>query len=193
MRIKRFVNSVFSSNSYVIDNGENAIIIDIGDIEPIASYLVEENLQLSALLLTHTHYDHIYGIQYFLIKYPLIPIYTSHFGKEALKNPKWNFSRYHENELIVESDSIIELNDMDTLKIIPNYDIQVISTPGHDKSCICYKINSLLFTGDSYIPDVKVISSLPNSNKEQADLWYQRLQDMSKKHRIYPGHGEIQL
>ena len=39
MRIKRFENSVFGSNSYVIDDGLNAVIFDIGDTPPIIEYL----------------------------------------------------------------------------------------------------------------------------------------------------------
>lgn len=59
VRIQRFESSVFNSNSYVIDNGVVALIIDIGDFDSIRLYIDSERLTLSALFITHTHYDHI--------------------------------------------------------------------------------------------------------------------------------------
>ena len=191
MRIKRFVNSIFSSNSYIIDDGNVAVIFDIGDTSPIFEYLQNSELTLTALFITHTHYDHIYGIREFITKFPDIPIYTSKFGKEAFKKPNWNFSRYHEDEISIDLDTIKVLEDGETLSLFDNTDLQAIATPGHDKSCLSYRIGELLLTGDSYIPGVKVIASFPNSNKSDAAYWYRHLQEMASNHTILPGHGEI--
>ena len=59
MNIKRFENSIFGSNTYVVDDGMNAIVIDMGDLEPVCNYIAEHSLHVKALLITHTHYDHI--------------------------------------------------------------------------------------------------------------------------------------
>ena len=190
MRIKRFENSVFSSNTYVIDDGNAAVIFDIGDTTPIFEYLQNSELTPTALFITHTHYDHIYGIRDFMTKFPTVSIYTSEFGKEAFKKPNWNFSRYHEDEISIDSDTIKVLRDGETLRIFDDTDLQVIATPGHDKSCLSYKMGELLLTGDSYIPGVKVIASFPNSNKIDARLWYEKLESMSPTHTILPGHGD---
>lgn len=190
MRIKRFENSVFSSNSYVIDDGKDAVIFDIGDTSPIFKYLQNSELMPTALFITHTHYDHIYGIKDFITTFPDAPIYTSEFGKEAFKKPNWNFSRYHEDEISIDSDTIKVLEDGEILRIFDDTDLQAIATPGHDKSCLSYKIGELLLTGDSYIPGVKVIASFPNSNKIDARLWYEKLESMSPTHTILPGHGD---
>lgn len=189
MTITRFENSVFSSNSYVIDDGKAAVIFDIGDTSPIFEYLQKSVLTPIALFITHTHYDHIYGIRDFLTKFLDVPIYTSGFGKEAFKKPKWNFSRYHEDEISIDSDRIKVLEDGETLRIFDNVDLEVFATPGHDKSCLSYRIGELLLTGDSYIPGVKVIASFPNSNKADAKLWYEKLESKSSSHTILPGHG----
>ena len=126
-----------------------------------------------------------------MTKFPTVSIYTSEFGKEAFKKPNWNFSRYHEDEISIDSDTIKVLKDGETLRIFDDTDLQAIATPGHDKSCLSYRIGELLLTGDSYIPGVKVIASFPNSNKTDAKLWYEKLESMSPTHTILPGHGEI--
>lgn len=189
MKIERFVNSVFESNSYILHENGNAIIIDIGDFEPINQYISELKLSIKALFITHTHYDHIYGINEFLKSFPKALVYTSTFGKEALSRSNWNFSRYHDNPIEIDSPAIRAVDERDSIKVFDNYEVKVIPTPGHDKSCLTYRIGDALFTGDSYIPGIKVIASFPNSNRTEAKIWYDRLKDMAGRYDIYPGHG----
>lgn len=193
MKVERIVNSVFNSNTFIIHDEENAIIIDIGDIKPVKNCVKTLGLNVRALLLTHTHYDHFYGIREFMNLFPKVPVFTSTFGKEALRKPNCNFSRYHDDEISIESDSIKIINDNSIINGFDGSHIQIISTPGHDKSCLCYQIGDMLFTGDSYIPGVKVIASFPNSDKTEARRWYERLKDMAFNLDVYPGHGEISL
>lgn len=189
IRVKRFENSVFSSNTFVIDDGFNAVIIDIGDFKPIFNYIKNMGLNVAALLITHAHYDHIYGVKNFITYYPNIPIYTSEFGKEAFAKPNWNFSRYHEDEISIESNNIKVLSDREILYVSHDIRINVIATPGHDMSCLSYKIEDNLFTGDSYIPGINVVATFPKSNKLLAKEWYSRLKEWSADFNIYSGHG----
>lgn len=190
MRIKRFENSIFSSNTYVIDDGHTAVIFDIGDTPSVFDHLEKSGFTPAALFITHTHYDHIYGIREFMSRFPGVHIYTSVFGKEAFKKPNRNFSRYHEDEISIESDSIKPLEDGETVRLSDNIEVTAIATPGHDQSCLTYRIGKILLTGDSYIPGIKVIASFPKSNKTDAAYWYARLQTLSATHTILPGHGE---
>lgn len=191
MDVYRIINSIFNSNTFIVCEDEKAIIIDIGDFSPLLKFIEESNLKIEALFITHTHYDHIYGIREFIIKFPNIPIYTSEFGKAALNKSNWNFSRYHNDEILIDSDSIKVLSDGTRIPVLGEYEIESIETPGHDKSSLSFRIGDLLFTGDSYIPGVKVIASFPNSNKEEARKWYEKLKEMSQNMNLYPGHGDI--
>ena len=191
VKIRKFINSVFNSNSYIIYEENKGIIIDIGDFEPVINFIKKHNLNIQALFITHTHYDHIYGIKKFLKSFPNIPVYTSYFGKKAFCKSNWNFSRYHDDPLEIDSQEIRIINGEASIIVLDNYEIRVIETPGHDKSCLTYRIGDFLFTGDSYIPGVKVIASFPNSNKGEAKMWYAQLQKMACDYLICPGHGDI--
>ncbi len=193
IRVERFVNSVFSSNTYVVHDEGEAIVIDLGDVAPVAGYIRANGLSLRAMLLTHTHYDHIYGIRGFMSEFAGAPIYTSGFGREALAVPKWNFSRYHEDPISIESHLIRELTDGERLKLIGKYPVEVIATPGHDRSCLSYRIGNRLFSGDSFIPGTKVLASFPNSDRQQAAMWYAKLEQMSASMDTFPGHGCVIL
>ena len=58
-------------------------------------------------------------------------------------------------------------------------------------SSLSFRIDNLLFTGDSYLPDYKLISSFPNSDKLDAENSLLRLKLLSKGYDICPGHGDI--
>ena len=68
--------SAFSDNYIwcVARHGE-AIIVDPGDAAPVLQHLKEMGLTLSAIIITHHHYDHVNGIELLLEHYPNIPVY----------------------------------------------------------------------------------------------------------------------
>lgn len=193
MDIKQFVNSIYNSNTFVVYEGNEAIIIDLGDFKPIKHFLSENNLNPKAVFITHTHYDHIYGVKEFMESYPEIPVYTSKEGKESFNNPKWNFSRYHDDPISINSDKIMPLKDGDKIEVFPNYTLETIATPGHDHSCLSFKILNNIFTGDSYIPGIKVVDNFPKSDKSLAQEWYTKLELLSHNNNIYPGHCDPQF
>lgn len=47
---------------WVIHNGNNAVVVDPGDAVPVINYLLEHQLHLSAILVTHHHADHVGGV-----------------------------------------------------------------------------------------------------------------------------------
>ena len=115
MNIHQIVNSVFTSNTYIlsVEGKDGHVLIDIGDIAPIKQCVQEKCGTVQALFLTHTHYDHIYGIKDLLRLYPDCIVYTSSFGKEALGSDKLNFSRYHNDPVIWMGDNVTVLHEND--------------------------------------------------------------------------------
>lgn len=193
MHIHQVVNSVFTSNTYIleVEGKTEYVLIDIGDIIPVQNFVQEKDGMVKALFLTHTHYDHIYGIKELLQLYPSCIIYTSSFGKEALGSDKLNFSRYHNDPIIWTGDNVKVLHEKDNVEIFPKTFVEVFETPGHDKSCLTYKVENHVFSGDSYIPGIKVMASFPNSNREEAWISKERIMELIKDCNLYPGHGNI--
>lgn len=190
MVIVRFINKVFNSNTYLLYEKQNAVIVDIGDTDELFDFIRTHSLTVKALLLTHTHYDHIYGIRNFMNNFPEMPIFTSQFGEVALNNPQWNFSRYHNDNIAIQSNRVITMIDGQDLRLSPFPVIKVIETPGHDRSCLTFQLEDMLFTGDSYIPGIKTVDTFPKSDKLLAKYWTEELMKMSEKYKIYPGHGD---
>lgn len=194
MNIYRVINSVFTSNTYILKEDDNAVfLIDIGDIQPIIDFLDSEKWFIKSVFLTHTHYDHIYGIRELIKSYPDCIVYTSHYGKEALGSDSLNFSRYYNDSIMLNGNGIRVLHEGDKVVLTTDLFMEVLETPGHDKSCLTYKLRDNIFSGDSYIPGLKVIASFPNSDKDDAEISKERIIKLSEGLNLYPGHGDAYI
>lgn len=193
MQIERIINSVFSSNTFILsDSKENSCwLIDIGDVKPALERIGSKKLK--GVFLTHTHYDHIYGINQLLEYYPDCVVYTSVKGKEGLFSDKLNFSRYHGDPIIFKGLKIYVVSNSEQIGLFEGVTFTVLLTPGHDWSCVSYYTDKEIFTGDSYIPNVKLITSLPHSNKDDAKKSLDKIMELCKIRDIYPGHNNVVL
>ena len=186
-------NSVFSSTTYLLkfDSSEDIYMIDCGDVQPVISYIETNHLSLKGVFLTHSHFDHIYGLNELVQHYPNCNIYTSQHGAEGLKNPKLNMSRYHDDveDFVYQFNNIEILTDGQQLQIGDGA-MMVLETPGHDWSCLSFHLDKYLFTGDSYIPDTKPQYLFPKGNKKQYYDSESRILEYVKKNHliIKPGH-----
>ena len=190
MRIQRIINSVFTSNTFVLteDDLPYCWLVDVGDVEPIID--IVGNRELKGILLTHTHYDHIYGINKIVERFPDSVVYTSIDGKDGLFSDKHNFSKYHNDSIIFQGEHIHVLENGEEMQLFPNVSMKTIYTPGHDKSCVTYYTEDDIFTGDSYIPGIKVITTFPRSNKDDAEKSLNIIMNLITKRNIYPGHND---
>lgn len=71
-----------------------------------------------------------------------------------------------ENDFL--SSNTFVLNDGDIIEISANIKVRVHAAPGHNSICAIYEMDNYLFTGDSYIPGVKTVFTLPRSNRVDA-------------------------
>ena len=171
MNIHTIVNSIFQSKTYILSkkNNKEAWLIDCGDVNPILEYLKLNKLTLNGILITHTHLDHIYGLNKINSYFPNIKVYTSKEGNKGLYNIKYNLSKFNEQSWTYNFKNVIELNEQSELYLFDRC-IDIYCTPGHDISCLSYKIESYLFSGDSYIPGFKTFTQWPLSDKKNAKI-----------------------
>lgn len=70
MKIEKLILEPLDNNCYIINNFDEAIIVDpSGEKEKIEECINKNNLRIKAIFITHYHYDHIGALNYFLDKY----------------------------------------------------------------------------------------------------------------------------
>lgn len=118
----------FSDNYiWIVEKGTTAVVVDPGEAGGVLDYLKEQQLELTAILLTHNHDDHIGGVKEILAKYPGTAVY----GPEETK---------------VVADRIVQKGESFELM---GQDIRVFKTGGHTEGHISFLMGENLFCGDA--------------------------------------------
>ena len=188
LKVEYIVNSIFDSITWLLSETESnqVWLVDCGDISPIIKIIGEKRIK--GVLLTHAHYDHIYGLPDLLNYYPNCKIYTNSVGKESLADAKLNLSFYHERPVIVNGDYVTTCNEGHLIPLFESVVAKVFETPGHHPSCLSYMVEDILFTGDAYIPGLKTVTYLPKGDKKQANVSLERLLKLSQGKKVLCGH-----
>lgn len=183
-------NRVFNSRTYILtkENCELVLLVDCGDTDRVLEMIGEKSVE--GALLTHAHSDHIYGLEALMKRFPEVKIFTNAAGVEALKDPRLNISHYHSEypDISIEApNNVCVLREGDELNVLGET-VRVYETPGHAPSCITYIMEDKSFTGDAYIPGVKVFTGFPHSNRKQAAESVERILQLTSRCLILPGH-----
>lgn len=112
VEVSYIVNSVFTSKTYYlsIQSSPDVWLVDCGDVDVLdhdLENLKGEGFVVKGVLLTHTHYDHIYGLPRLRDMFSEVRVYTNEEGRVALANERINMSRYHEDPINYESEYVV--------------------------------------------------------------------------------------
>ena len=189
MQIERIVSFSNSENCYLVfDEEKNGIIIDPGsEAEEIEALINELGVKVSDILLTHCHYDHIWGFKE-LRKKLNAKVSSSFECNQNIQNPNVNMSFFQERVLKEEpSDNI--LTDGAILSV-GNLKIKAIHTPGHTNGGMCFLIEDHLFSGDTLFLRSIGRCDLPKGDEEALKKSIkEKLYTLDDDIIVHPGHG----
>ena len=191
IQIYDITNTIFTSKTYILySEGEpKAWLVDIGDVEPVLTFLQEKNLTVEGVLLTHAHFDHIYGIEALVEQFPDCKVFATEYTKQALASEKLNMSRYHGTPINYDKDNIVVVHDGESISLFKGEpSMEFYETPGHNPGCLTMVLGNVIFTGDAYISGVGANTRLPHANKELAEKSLERILSLSEGKRILSGH-----
>lgn len=184
-----------AENTYVFrrDDSDTALIIDPGE-EPERILATIEQLgiaKLEAILLTHTHFDHI-GAVAPIAKATGAPVYCPELEVEVLADimsyvPWEGFGPYEswEAEETVKGGERLEL---------AGFEIDVVFTPGHSPGHVTYSIpdERVLFSGDVLFQNSVGRTDLPFGDWPTLLASIENLiETFPEETGVYPGHMGI--
>jgi len=179
-----------ASNAYIaIDSDKQCIVVDPGcDYEGLVSFIAKNNLKLKGVLLTHSHFDHIRGVDR-LIDAFRCPLYCHRDDIDGLTDEDINLS-YSFTDLVYVKTSPTVINDGDILNLL-NEPINVIHTPYHTIGSVCYYLSNsgILFSGDTLFKFTIGRADLITSVKSMKSVTFKKLTILPDTTKVYPGHG----
>lgn len=197
IKIETFVNSPIDENTYIVnDASHDAAIIDCGALLPInrqaiADYISREGLHVTAHVLTHGHFDHMFGAQWVADTYgcaPLLHPADAALYEGAVEMVCAFFHRRFDFDVPPVSGF---LKDNDTLSF-GSHTMRVIPCAGHTPGGVCLYIEDegVLFTGDSIFQGSIGRSDLDGGNHDDLiSNLNKHVLTLPEEVIIYPGHG----
>ena len=183
--IEKVVTGSFFTNSYVISNGNECVVVDPGLNYSDAANMIKSKYDVKAILITHGHMDHIDGIKYFDC-----PVYIHELDKEFIFNPSLSLYNMFNMNTPYKKDSlnIITVRDNDEINLI-GYKFKVIHTPGHTRGSVCYSYGNKLLSGDTLFNLSAGRTDFPTGNPKDMRLSLMKIvSNFNDNTDVYPGH-----
>lgn len=191
IKVKQIETGIIGENCYIIYKGFDALIVDPGDeTSKIKNELEMLGVTPLAVLLTHTHYDHIGALEDIRVDYD-IPVYVSEKEQDWLGDPNLNLSTYS-NHLITANLAEFTLNPPETITI-GSFSFDVVATPGHSPGGISFIFESdgYVFSGDALFKGSIGRTDLPGSEPDKLiPAVEDQLLTLPEDYTVYPGHGK---
>ncbi|HIX33564.1 MBL fold metallo-hydrolase [Gemmiger sp. An120] len=170
----------FTNSFLLVSGGEAAIIDPAPDAARFAPLLEKENARLTHILLTHGHFDHVYGLDSVRAAWPAARLCL--FRADAVGT---------EDRPVKESPEILWLTDGQTLTV-GQAELTVLHTPGHTPGSCCWLCEGVLVSGDTLFAGSAGRTDLPGGDWETLMRSLRRLADdpaLPDELRVLPGHG----
>jgi glyoxylase-like metal-dependent hydrolase (beta-lactamase superfamily II) len=207
--LRRVVVGALRTNSWIVHavGSTTALLVDPGD-EPARLLDAVSDLRLAAVVVTHTHFDHVLAL----------PDIAAATGAPVLahpyEQPVWphelatlartgHFDAGTATQTLLATGCSLRpddrrplwngqpdgaLHDRDVLTIGP-LSIRVLHTPGHTPGGISLALPGHLLTGDTLFPGGPGLTGWPLSDFRQIMPSVRRLLDHPQDTLIHPGHG----
>ena len=183
-----FTVGAFQENCYLLrrEGSDRALLVDPGDEAPrLQAAMKELGVEPEAILLTHTHIDHI-GAVAPIASATGAPVYCPRNELTVLTDPSrffppnWGTVDPWEAEHALDGGERLQLAGLD---------VDVISTPGHSPGHVTFAIDGALFSGDVLFQGSIGRTDLPGADHATlmasiADL----LERFDDDTTVHPGH-----
>jgi hydroxyacylglutathione hydrolase len=152
---------------------EVAVVDPAWEVDRIVAMAQEQDLTITKILITHSHFDHINGVEA-LLKHTKAKVYINKVEAEFMK--------------AVWSD-LVKVESGDTTRV-GNVDITFLHTPGHTPGSQCFLVQNHLISGDTLFIGACGRCDLPGSNPEDMyDSLTQKLAKLDERTVVFPGHN----
>ena len=183
---------VCQTNCYFVyrEGSSKVIFIDPADYgEQIFKAMKDNGFEVAAILLTHGHFDHIWGCSR-LRQLTSAPVYAYEGEEKVLLSADLNVSAGAGRACTVKANTLLKDGEEVTVE---GMTFKVIATPGHTQGSCCYYFEEagMLISGDTLFEESVGRTDLPTGSmstlvRSVKDKLFVLPDDVV----VYPGHGD---
>ncbi len=183
---------MYQTNCYFLYDihEKKAIVFDPADNgKYIYDTLLKHELTVSAICLTHGHFDHIWGAEE-LRTLSQVKLYGPEAERVLFEDAKVNVSAQVGRPYTIRLDEY--LKDQDVLEI-EGIKLKMIHTPGHTIGSSCYYVEEagILISGDTLFEGSVGRTDLPTGSMSMLNRSIkEKLLNLPDETKVYPGHGD---
>lgn len=184
--IRTVVGGPLDVNTYVVglDGVNECVVIDPGaEVCKVDEALAGRTV--SAVLLTHAHFDHMLFAKHWLDHGA--KLYVHELDAPALQDSALNLCRFIGKELEILNADVL-LHDGSVIKEA-GMQLEVLHTPGHTPGGVCYLTDTTLFSGDTLFYKSYGRLDFPGGSIQDMVGSIKRLMKLDPETVVYPGHG----
>ena len=171
---------LYETNCYILssDDSTECLVIDPGyEPETVLDAVKSLGKTVSAILLTHGHFDHVGGVRE-IFNETDCDIYLCpadcQMPETMTAGPLCYTNSYTEGDILH----------------LAGLTIQVLHTPGHTPGSVCLLCENALFSGDTLFAGSCGRTDLPGGDWDTLSASLSRLKALEEDYTVYPGHGE---
>lgn len=192
LKIGRIVLGMCQTNCYfVYEEGKSQVMLfdpaDKGDY--IYNGLKNKGFSVEAILLTHGHFDHIWGVEK-LKELSGAKVYAYEGEKALCEDASLNVSKGAGRACIVKADQYVK--DGEEIQAA-GVACKLLATPGHTEGSCCYYFaaDKILISGDTLFQESVGRTDLPTGSMSMlVRSVKEKLFPLPEDVKVYPGHGE---
>ena len=192
IKVARMVVGNLGTNCYLIyrEESKEAIIVDPADCgEQIFQKLQSQGFTVSAILLTHAHFDHVLGASD-LRRVSGAKLYALEEERPLCENSETNVSAMVGRPCTIRPNTyVVDGQELE----LAGMTCKVIATPGHTAGSCCYYFEEaeVLICGDTIFQESVGRTDLPTGNASQlVRSIRERIFTLPEETQLFPGHGD---
>lgn len=191
LKIGKLTMGVCQTNCYFIyEEGKSEVLFfdpaDHGDY--IYEALKEKGFSVAAILLTHGHFDHIWGVSR-LKEMSGAKVYAYEGEKKLCGDAGLNVSSQAGRSCSIVPDVLLKDGEKFEVAGIKG---KVIATPGHTEGSCCYYFekDKILLSGDTLFQESVGRTDFPTGSMSRLIRSIrEKLMTLEDDVKVYPGHG----